>query len=232
MAPRLARLLALFAAVFAFAALGWVRPAAAEAEETSAALGPARRGGASSSPRRRSSRRRRRTSSASRTAGSSLEFPASVRDRVIGPRAATPQEFRARLAADLGQPVLDHVLVRVARNPSRWPSWPRRARRRSATRPAWRTRRSTSSSSRMLAPGTLGGRRPRRDAPSRAHARGARRGRRRAPHPALVRRGPRHPRVGRALGQALPGAVGRDGEPAPPAPRGPRSGLSRRTAPR
>jgi hypothetical protein len=39
-----------------------------------------------------------------------------VRDRVTA-MARDAQEFRTRLAADLGQPVLDHVLVRIARNP-------------------------------------------------------------------------------------------------------------------
>jgi hypothetical protein len=45
-----------------------------------------------------------------------LELPASVRDRVEA-AARDAQEFRARLASDLGQPVLEHVLVRVARDP-------------------------------------------------------------------------------------------------------------------
>jgi hypothetical protein len=45
-----------------------------------------------------------------------LEFPSSVRDRVEA-LARDAQEFRAQLAGDLGQPVLDHVLVRVARSP-------------------------------------------------------------------------------------------------------------------
>src|SRR5580692_3107713 len=45
-----------------------------------------------------------------------LEFPGSVRDRVA-PLAGDADAFRARLAVQLGQPVLDHVLVRVARDP-------------------------------------------------------------------------------------------------------------------
>jgi hypothetical protein len=45
-----------------------------------------------------------------------LEFPSSIRDRPEA-MARDAQDFRARLAADLGQPVLEHVLVRVARNP-------------------------------------------------------------------------------------------------------------------
>ena len=45
-----------------------------------------------------------------------LEFPASVRERVEA-AARDAQEFRGRLASDLGQAVLEHVLVRVARDP-------------------------------------------------------------------------------------------------------------------
>ncbi len=45
-----------------------------------------------------------------------LEFPASVRER-IEPLAREAEDFRARLSADLGQPVLDQALVRVARTP-------------------------------------------------------------------------------------------------------------------
>ncbi|MGH7296689.1 MAG: peptidase MA family metallohydrolase [Polyangiaceae bacterium] len=45
-----------------------------------------------------------------------LEFPASVRERAHA-LMADAQEFRARLAADLGQPVLAHALVRIARTP-------------------------------------------------------------------------------------------------------------------
>jgi hypothetical protein len=45
-----------------------------------------------------------------------LELPRSVSDRVDGlERAAT--DLRERLSSDLGQPVLDHVLVRIARTP-------------------------------------------------------------------------------------------------------------------
>jgi hypothetical protein len=45
-----------------------------------------------------------------------LELPRSVSDRADGlVRAAA--ELRERLSADLGQPVLDHVLVRIARTP-------------------------------------------------------------------------------------------------------------------
>lgn len=45
-----------------------------------------------------------------------FELPRSVRDRVEGlTRDATA--FRERLGADLGQPVLDHILVRIARTP-------------------------------------------------------------------------------------------------------------------
>src|SRR5580700_1576908 len=45
-----------------------------------------------------------------------LEFPSSVRDRVA-PLASDADAFRSRLAVELGQPVLDHVLIRVARDP-------------------------------------------------------------------------------------------------------------------
>jgi hypothetical protein len=45
-----------------------------------------------------------------------LELPASVRERADG-LAREAEDFRAHLAADLGQPVLDHVLVRIARSP-------------------------------------------------------------------------------------------------------------------
>jgi hypothetical protein len=46
-----------------------------------------------------------------------LEFPASVRERVE-PLANDADAFRARLSEDLGQPVLEHVLVRIARTPN------------------------------------------------------------------------------------------------------------------
>jgi hypothetical protein len=45
-----------------------------------------------------------------------LEFPSSVRARVE-PLARAAEDFRAQLAADLGQSVLEHVIVRVARDP-------------------------------------------------------------------------------------------------------------------
>ncbi len=45
-----------------------------------------------------------------------LEFPSSVRDRAKS-LAADAEEFRARIAGDLGQPVLEHALVRIARDP-------------------------------------------------------------------------------------------------------------------
>jgi hypothetical protein len=45
-----------------------------------------------------------------------LELPRSVSDRVDG-LARAAAELRERLRADLGQPVLDHVLVRIARTP-------------------------------------------------------------------------------------------------------------------
>jgi hypothetical protein len=45
-----------------------------------------------------------------------FEVPGSVRDRVDG-LARDADDLRDRLAADLGQPVLEHVLVRIARTP-------------------------------------------------------------------------------------------------------------------
>jgi hypothetical protein len=45
-----------------------------------------------------------------------VEFPSSVRER-IAPLTQVADEMRATLSADMGQPVLDHVLVRVARTP-------------------------------------------------------------------------------------------------------------------
>src|SRR5215472_4442698 len=45
-----------------------------------------------------------------------FELPRSVRDRVDG-LARDAEDLRGHLAADLGQPVLEHVLVRIARTP-------------------------------------------------------------------------------------------------------------------
>ncbi len=45
-----------------------------------------------------------------------VELPSSVRERVE-PLVGEARSFRARLSGQLGQPVLDHVLVRVARDP-------------------------------------------------------------------------------------------------------------------
>jgi len=45
-----------------------------------------------------------------------LEFPSSVRDRATS-LAADAEEFRTRIAGDLGQPVLEHALMRIARDP-------------------------------------------------------------------------------------------------------------------
>ncbi|MDP9037577.1 MAG: peptidase MA family metallohydrolase [Myxococcota bacterium] len=45
-----------------------------------------------------------------------LEFPTSVRERVE-PLAREAEDFRARLSADFGQPVLGEALVRLARTP-------------------------------------------------------------------------------------------------------------------
>ena len=112
MVSRRARLLALLAALLA---LAWGRPALAEPDDTNGALAP------------------RDVAVVIQPAAAKLppapgdfqriddgwlvfEFPSSVRDRVEA-IARDAQDFRARLASDLGQPVLDHVLVRVARNP-------------------------------------------------------------------------------------------------------------------
>jgi hypothetical protein len=46
-----------------------------------------------------------------------LEFPGSVRSR-IEPLVREGEELRAKLSDDLGQPVLDRALVRVARDPA------------------------------------------------------------------------------------------------------------------
>jgi Peptidase MA superfamily len=110
MALRL-RLLALFAAIFA---LAWGRTAAAEPDSTTA-LAP------------------RDVAVVVQPAAAVLpappadfqriddgwlvvEFPSSVRARIEAV-AQDAQDFRAHLAADLGQPVLEHVIVRVARDP-------------------------------------------------------------------------------------------------------------------
>jgi len=45
-----------------------------------------------------------------------LESPSSVHER-IEPLVRESEEFRSHLSEDLGQPVLDHVVVRVARSP-------------------------------------------------------------------------------------------------------------------
>jgi hypothetical protein len=45
-----------------------------------------------------------------------FELPGTVRDRVDG-LSRDADDLRTRLAADLGQPVLEHVLVRIARTP-------------------------------------------------------------------------------------------------------------------
>lgn len=45
-----------------------------------------------------------------------LSGPASIHDR-IGPLVREAEEFRARLSEDLGQPVLEHVTVRIVRSP-------------------------------------------------------------------------------------------------------------------
>lgn len=112
MASRLARLLALVAALFA---LAWGGPAVAQPEDGTGALGPRDvapviQPAAAKLPPPPSDFQR------IDDGWLVLEFPSSVRDRVEA-MARDAQDFRARLAADLGQPVLEHVLVRIARNP-------------------------------------------------------------------------------------------------------------------
>jgi hypothetical protein len=113
MASRLARLLALAATLLA---LAWARPSLAEPEESSGALAPRDvavviQPGAAKLPPLPTDFQR------IDDGWLVVEFPSSVRERVEAV-AREAQDFRARLASDLGQPVLDHVLVRVARNPA------------------------------------------------------------------------------------------------------------------
>jgi hypothetical protein len=130
MASRLARLLAvLAAALVVLAALGWATPAVAQLdgrspampepgrnlEETSVTLAPRDvavviQPAAAKLPAPPADFQR------IDDGWLVLEFPSSVRDRIEA-MARDAQDFRARLAADLGQPVLEHVLVRVGRNP-------------------------------------------------------------------------------------------------------------------
>jgi hypothetical protein len=112
MTARLARLLALAAALLA---LAWGRPAAAEPVEGTSATPPrdvavvVQPAAAKLGPPPADFQR-------IDDGWLVLEFPASVRDRVEA-AARDAQEFRAHLASDLGQAVLDHVLVRVGRDP-------------------------------------------------------------------------------------------------------------------
>jgi hypothetical protein len=111
MAARPARLLALFVALLA---LAWGRLAAAEPEPESTAaprdVGVVIQPAATRLPPAPGDFQR------IDDGWLVLEFPASVRGRVES-LASDAQDFRAHLAADLGQPVLEHVMVRVARNP-------------------------------------------------------------------------------------------------------------------
>src|SRR6185312_1264701 len=45
-----------------------------------------------------------------------VEFPGSIRERAEA-LVKDAENFRGRLSADFGTPVLDHVIVRIARNP-------------------------------------------------------------------------------------------------------------------
>jgi hypothetical protein len=112
MSKHLARLLALFAALLA---LAWGRVATAEPQEATASMAP------------------RDVAVVVQPAAAQLppvpadfmlidqgwlvlEFPSSVREKVEQ-AARDAQDFRQQAASDLGQPVLDHVLVRVGRDP-------------------------------------------------------------------------------------------------------------------
>jgi hypothetical protein len=112
MVPRLVRLQALLAALLA---LAWGRPAAADESPEPAALTPRDVGvvvqpqAAKLPPLPADFQRLDR-------GWLVLEYPASIRDRVVAV-ARDADEFRGQLAADLGQPVLEHALVRIARNP-------------------------------------------------------------------------------------------------------------------
>jgi hypothetical protein len=112
MAARLVRLLALCAVLFA---LAWGRLATAEPDGTTATLAPrdvavvvqptaARLPPAPADFQRIDN------------GWLVLEFPASIRPRVEA-IARDAEDFRVHLAGDLGQAVLDHVIVRVARSP-------------------------------------------------------------------------------------------------------------------
>jgi hypothetical protein len=113
MTARLARLLALFAALLA---LAWAPSALADEDEASGTLAPRDvavviQPTAAKLPPLPADFQR------IDDGWLVLEFPSSVRDRVET-IARDAQDFRVRLASDLGQPVLEHVIVRVARNPA------------------------------------------------------------------------------------------------------------------
>jgi hypothetical protein len=113
MLPRLARMLALFVALLA---LTWGRPAAAEPEQVApAALAP-RDVGMVVQPQEAKLADPPADFQRIDRGWLVLEFPASVRERV-DEVARDAEDFRGRLSADLGQPVLGHVVVRIARNP-------------------------------------------------------------------------------------------------------------------
>jgi hypothetical protein len=118
MAARLVRrfAVAFVVTLFALAGLAWQRPAAAEADDTTGTLAPRDvavivQPAAAKLPAPPADFQR------IDDGWLVLEFPSSVRERVEA-IARDAQDFRAHLAADLGQPVLDHVIVRVARNPA------------------------------------------------------------------------------------------------------------------
>jgi len=109
----LARLLLLFATLLAIAS--WDFPARAQGDDPAAAAAP-RDVGLVVQPA--SAQLPAAPADFQRLEGGwvTFELPSSVHDRVA-PLLAEANAFRARLAVQLGQPVLEHVLVRVARDP-------------------------------------------------------------------------------------------------------------------
>jgi hypothetical protein len=112
MVTRLARLLAF---VVALLALAGVQPAAADDEVPAPSMAP-RDVGLVVQPEATKLRALPPDFQRLDAGWLVVEFPSSIRERAQA-LVRDADEFRARLAADLGQPVLDHALVRIARNP-------------------------------------------------------------------------------------------------------------------
>jgi hypothetical protein len=113
MFPRLARLLALVAALLA---LVWGRPAAADPGETSPPAMAPHDVGTVVQPAAAKLPALPEDFQRVDHGWLVVEAPSSIRERVDA-LVRDADDFRGRLAADLGQPVLDHALVRIARNP-------------------------------------------------------------------------------------------------------------------